>query len=503
MSDKKQIDISVVVPIYNIEEEYFRAFLNSLVKQTKKNLEVILVDDASTNNSGEIADEYADKYDYIQCYHIKNRGVGHARNFGVKKAKGKYIAFADPDDVLASDIYEKLFLTAERDGSDLAICDARRFNSQKSFGSNLHLFTFKDLNSISHITSNPGLLYDTTVWNKLISRKLWKKKHIKFPENLLYEDIPVAISLNYYANQVSVIREIGYKWRIREAGESSITQGVKTIKNLSDRISILEGLDKFFKKHVKEESLHFEKDVRILTFDLMIFINTCLEVEKSRAEEVMKIMREYVSDLKKRRAYETLNTVEKALYQALLDNDYERFIKIANFRKNVLPKLPYYENGQRVFVKIPAELFGEESCDITNKVQRSVPKILISKFEAIAPELKLFITLYLPKTNIKDESEQHINAVLINERTGKETPLEAQTFKNSEFTDRKGAWECEETGEKGCYNYDGTGFCITLNADELNLKKTAKDLIIAVRYENRFIKGCASIKNLAKYVKEL
>ncbi|MBQ3888520.1 MAG: glycosyltransferase family 2 protein, partial [Clostridia bacterium] len=115
-------DISVVVPIYNVEEVFLRPCLDSVANQTKSNIEVIMVDDGSTDNSGAIADEYAEKYDHFVCYHIANNGLGHARNFGAEKASGKYLYFIDSDDEIAHDLLEKMMLAAERNGSDLTIC---------------------------------------------------------------------------------------------------------------------------------------------------------------------------------------------------------------------------------------------------------------------------------------------------------------------------------------------------------------------------------------------
>ena len=501
MFDRKKADISVIVPIYNIDEGYLREALDSLANQTKESIEIIMLDDGSTNNSGEIADEYAEKYENFKCYHIKNKGVGHARNYAIKKAKGEYLGFTDPDDIIAPDTYEKLYRAAKRNDSDMAICNAVRFNSEGDLPSNLHLFTFKNVDTVSHITKNPGFLYDTCLWNKIIRRSVWKKNRIKFDEKCVYEDIPVTIAAHYFSNSVSVIRGVGYKWRIREAGEKSITQGNKTLKNLYDRITILRILDRFFDKNVTQKKLHFEKDVRILTFDLMIFINACLDVEQSRAEEMMKVLKGYVSELSTRKAYGTLNIVEKAVYQAILDDDYERFVKVADFRKKVLPTLPYFEEEGKVFAKLPRDLFNEETVDLTNKVKRSLPRFLINSVKTDEEEATVRTSLFLPKINIADKSEQKVKMQLINEMTGEATPLKVKPFKNSRITASKGKWKCEETGEEGCYNYDGTGYQVKIPLSVLT-PENAKNYIILAEYKNRFIKGTKAITNLSKYAIE-
>ena len=94
--------VSVIVPVYNVED-YLKRCLDSLISQTidKKEMEVILIDDGSTDNSPALCDEYAQKYDYIKVFHVENKGVSNARNFGIDKAQGKYIMYLDSDDYLS------------------------------------------------------------------------------------------------------------------------------------------------------------------------------------------------------------------------------------------------------------------------------------------------------------------------------------------------------------------------------------------------------------------
>ena len=89
--------ISVIVPIYNVED-YLHYAMESLVNQTYKDFEVILVDDGSTDDSGKLCDQYASEYDWVSAYHKENGGLSDARNYGVAKAKGEWIVFLDPDD---------------------------------------------------------------------------------------------------------------------------------------------------------------------------------------------------------------------------------------------------------------------------------------------------------------------------------------------------------------------------------------------------------------------
>ena len=216
--ERTDIDINVIVPIYNVEE-YLRACLESLLKQGMPRLEVIMVDDGSTDHSGEIAKEYADRYPNFLYYRIENGGLGHARNYGMQFAKGKYIAFVDSDDIVVKKTYEKMFILAERDRSELTICNAIRFKAKKYWNSGIHRKVFNQtVKTKTHITQFPELIYDTTSCTKLILREFYQKRGFRFPENILYEDIPVTIPMYFFANQVSVLHQVGYLWRVRDGG---------------------------------------------------------------------------------------------------------------------------------------------------------------------------------------------------------------------------------------------------------------------------------------------
>ena len=107
MDEKKPL-ISIIVPVYNVED-YIEECLESLVKQTYKNLEIILIDDGSTDNSGEICDDYVLKDTRIKCFHQINQGVGAARNKGLEVAEGELIGFVDPDDYCDLEMFLEMY----------------------------------------------------------------------------------------------------------------------------------------------------------------------------------------------------------------------------------------------------------------------------------------------------------------------------------------------------------------------------------------------------------
>ena len=120
--------LSIIVPGYNVEE-FIEECLNSILDQTFKNYEVILIDDESPDNTGKIMDEYAAKYPNFTVIHKKNEGISVARNLGIELANGKYVAFVDSDDVLAPTAYQVLVPPLERDNTDISVGGVKRFNS--------------------------------------------------------------------------------------------------------------------------------------------------------------------------------------------------------------------------------------------------------------------------------------------------------------------------------------------------------------------------------------
>lgn len=113
--------ISIIIPVYNVEK-YIGKCIDSLIKQKYDNLEIILIDDGSSDNSGEICDKYAKKDKRIKVIHKKNSGQADSRNIGISKASGKYIGFVDSDDYIDKDYYNRLYKTLVKNNADVVTC---------------------------------------------------------------------------------------------------------------------------------------------------------------------------------------------------------------------------------------------------------------------------------------------------------------------------------------------------------------------------------------------
>ena len=178
--------ISVVVPVYNAEE-YLERMLESLINQTYKCLEIILIDDGSIDNSGKICDKYKSKDKRIVVVHKKNEGVSIARNTGLKLVTGDFIGFVDSDDVISLDMYERLYNNIINTNSDISVCGFKMFNGEITFEYNEKIKIFNKEDAIKDIISD-GLITNF-LWNKLFRKDVFN--NINFPEKKIYEDLYV------------------------------------------------------------------------------------------------------------------------------------------------------------------------------------------------------------------------------------------------------------------------------------------------------------------------
>lgn len=216
--------ISIIVPVYNVEQ-FLPKCLDSIRNQSYGNLEILLIDDASTDRSGRICDEYAEKDRRIRVFHTKNRGLSAARNLGLDEAKGEWIGFVDSDDWIEADMYECLLKRAEEAGADIVECGI-----YSEYANN----TVEEKREIFKVTGTEAvrLLLDSKlcnmVWNKLYKRDSFIS--IRFPADRIYEDIATTYRVFAGAARVCSIEACKYHY-VKRSGSLSRT---KTMKNLTD-----------------------------------------------------------------------------------------------------------------------------------------------------------------------------------------------------------------------------------------------------------------------------
>lgn len=202
--------ISIIVPVYNVEP-YLRKCLDSIVGQTYLDLEILLIDDGSTDYSGKICEEYAELDERIKFFHTENQGLSAARNLGLDYAKGEYIGFVDSDDWIESDMYEVLLKRAEETEADVAECGIFVEHPERTEIIARQNKVIDGKEALARLLSNSLL---SAIWNRLWKRECFASIH--FPENRVYEDIATTYRVFCDINCVCIVSEEKYHWLQRE-----------------------------------------------------------------------------------------------------------------------------------------------------------------------------------------------------------------------------------------------------------------------------------------------
>ena len=216
------IKISVIVPIYNAEK-YLHRCIDSILSQSFKDFEVLLIDDGSTDNSGKICNNYAAKDARIRVFHKKNGGVSTARELGVQQAKGEYSIHVDADDWIECHMLEKMYRKAKQEQLDMLIADFYHDDKGKSiYIKQSGLSTYPD-SVLKDILQNK--LFGS-LWHKLIRHNLYKEKNIHFIENINYcEDVLVLVQLLQQPIKIGFLNEAFYHYN--SSNSNSITRNYK------------------------------------------------------------------------------------------------------------------------------------------------------------------------------------------------------------------------------------------------------------------------------------
>lgn len=213
--------VSIVVPVYNVKD-YVGKCIDSILNQSYENLEIIIVDDGSTDDSGIICDRYKQSDDRIQVFHKKNGGLSSARNVGIEMATGTYIAFIDSDDFIHRDMIKTLITDIEEKQVDIACCNYN-FCDEKDVLIRTHFVNIQGTKVMDTKEAVEKLLYEAYfkcyAWNKLYLRALFKD--VIYPEGKLYEDITTTYRLFKKCNLVSFNDKSLYSYRVRQ---NSITK---------------------------------------------------------------------------------------------------------------------------------------------------------------------------------------------------------------------------------------------------------------------------------------
>lgn len=223
--------ISTIIPVYN-SEKYLNKCIDSILNQSigNNNIEIILVNDGSTDNSKEIIKKYINLYNNIIYIEQENLGAGSARNNGLKNAHGKYISFIDSDDWIETNMYELMYNRALSNEYDIVSCNYTTIN-----GKNKKKYSFRNIKN----ENKNFLLMNSGPCNLLINRSFLKRRNFLFPQNLIrYEDIAVIPLLGINSN-VSLIEESLYNYVIHDNSSMHLKEYDESLKDIFKSLQLL------------------------------------------------------------------------------------------------------------------------------------------------------------------------------------------------------------------------------------------------------------------------
>ena len=318
------VKVSIIVPVYNVEK-YIDKCINSILNQTFKDFELILVDDGSTDSSGDICDKYREIDDRVIVIHKENGGLSSARNIGLKYSKGQYIGFIDGDDYVEKDMYKKLYSVCKDNNCEISICKFGHEVDGKYIGTQEDEY-IKIMNNYEGMEELfRGVLYRVSSCNKLYKATIFKD--ITFPEGRIHEDLSTTYKLFSNANKVAYINYAGYIYVKRS---NSILTSKYNKKRLDAFIGWNEILDFINRRYPKLKNIVYSC-YTYACIDHMYYILNQVQ-DKNEKRELLNVIKKnlnmYYSDILKNK----IITIKYKLLISMLNYNPGIVIRINSLR---------------------------------------------------------------------------------------------------------------------------------------------------------------------------
>ncbi len=300
--------VSIIIPAYN-EEKRINKVIDSVLKQTYKNIEVIVIDDGSTDKTVEVVKNYDDER--LKIFSKKNGGQGKARNFGISVCTGDYLMFVDADDYVDENIVKNLYECLKENNADVSICNLYKvINNKNVLFKNFEHFTNNDI--FNFMMSHPGPV------GRLYKKNLFTDNNIEFVSGLINEDLGTIPLLGIYCNKVCYIDDALYYYVIHE---NSTTMQTKYSKKLEDIFLIMEHLDNEFKNRTNHE---YDEVLEYLYIEHLLYSSSLKLIN----------FKEGIKQIKK------ISTIMKTKYPNWRKNEY---LKCKSFKFKIVCLLAYYK----------------------------------------------------------------------------------------------------------------------------------------------------------------
>ena len=406
--------ISVIIPIYNVEN-YLEDTLNCLLHQTIINdIEVLMIDDGSTDNSKYIIEKYDLDYNNFYAFHKKNGGPSEARNFGLDRAQGEYVYFLDADDTITHDRLEKLYSVAIKNNPEIITTPAIRLKRYNIFDGKFYENSLKKFENNIYSTkfqNHPELIWDLFIHNKLFKLEFINKNNLRFISgNRAYcDDGPFALKAYLLSNNITILTDSFYFWRVREMGISSITQTLADIKTFFDRLDAVDICLNIIQNFDLNKTMLDEFYLKFLNHDLYLHFNKFYMYEDIYHLELIERAKKILNIIPTRYQHE-LNSYKKIIYKMIENDDINGLINFSNleFQLKEDPKIP--DNLNKKYIK-----FIDFNSDYINEK-------LIAKREKV----------YLNKNNLIITFTKHLN--YLDKTRSCETIVKLIDNENNEFS---------------------------------------------------------------------
>ena len=309
--------VSIIIPVYNVEK-YLEKCMESVVKQTYSELEIILVDDGATDESGKMCDQWKNKDNRIKVIHQENGGLAHARNEGMKKATGEYVLFVDSDDWIELDMVEVLVQGCIKNNAEIAICRYREIYKDYIVDKEtLESFVCSGDEALRYHIYELGKQYcfSYAVWNKLYKRELIE--HIKFPKGKHFEDVGYTSRVLYNAKKVYYTDVSKYNYLVERDG--SIMNLGFTERKITDELVLLDKEIDFFQEEKLEDYIEFAVD-RLLSKIYLYYWEVMRSENVKDKRKCIKILKQLHFKYKyfyKRRAGKFVKKIKISIFEVI------------------------------------------------------------------------------------------------------------------------------------------------------------------------------------------
>ncbi|MFJ9123041.1 CDP-glycerol glycerophosphotransferase family protein [Streptomyces sp. NPDC102340] len=459
--------LSVVVPFQNVDT-YLEECLRSISLQTFTDFEVVLVDDGSTDGSGELAARHCAADPRFRLVRQEAHGPGHARNTGLRAIHpdAEFLAFVDGDDVIPDYAYELLIGTLAKSGSDFVSGNVRMMNSRTSWPSTLHHKHLARDRRRTHITRQHGLIFDRTVWNKVFRRSFWDRTGITYPEGVLYEDVWVNLVAHYSAERVDVVGTPVYHWRRRDRGAApSITQTNHALGNVRDRITAVGSLSRYLAERARETEEYVEHkrryDRSCLESDLMIHLNALSEADDETRAHFMRHAAAFVDEAAEG-IVEELGAVDRVKWGLVRAGKLDELLSVLAFERGNRGSLPVRRRLRR---HLAYPHLGDRGTGVPKSAYRLGPEFTLRgslvSAEWEGGKLRLAGRAYIRNLDVGKRRHSLKAVALRQKKQGRFLALPARTTYAPEATEHSGQQR---------YSYDWSGFEATIDPERLKRK---------------------------------